>query len=245
MYIQGRFPLGLTGLVSLQSKGLSRVFSNTTVQKHQFFGIQPSLWSSSHIHTLLLIHCLGWSQVSFQRASVFEFHGCSHHLQWFWSPRKQSLSLFPLFLDLLAMKWWDGMPWVSFWMLSFKPTFSPFSFILVKRLFSSSAFRVVSSAYLRLLIFLPPIVIPACESFSLAFCMTYGAYKLNKQGDNIQPCHTSFPILNQPVVPYLVLIVASWPAYMFLRRQLKWFGIPISLKIFHSLLWSTQSESLE
>ena len=47
--IQDWFPLGWTGLVSLQSKGLSRVFSNTTVQKHQFF--KPSLWSSSHIHT--------------------------------------------------------------------------------------------------------------------------------------------------------------------------------------------------
>ena len=43
-----------TGLISLQSKGLSRVFSNTTVQKHQFFGTQPSLWSNSHIHTWLL-----------------------------------------------------------------------------------------------------------------------------------------------------------------------------------------------
>ena len=45
MNIQGRFPLGLTGLIALQSKGLSRVFSNTTVQKHQFFGFQPFLWS--------------------------------------------------------------------------------------------------------------------------------------------------------------------------------------------------------
>ena len=53
MNIQGWFPLGLTGLISLQSKGLSRVF-NTTVQKHQFFGAQPSLWSNSHIHTWLL-----------------------------------------------------------------------------------------------------------------------------------------------------------------------------------------------
>ena len=44
----------LTGLISLQSKGLSRVFSSTTVQKHQFFSAQPSLWSSSHIHTWLL-----------------------------------------------------------------------------------------------------------------------------------------------------------------------------------------------
>ena len=49
--IQGLFPLEFTGLISLQSKGLSRVFSNTTVQKHQFFGSQPSLWSNSHIHT--------------------------------------------------------------------------------------------------------------------------------------------------------------------------------------------------
>ena len=43
--------IGLTGLISLQSKELSEVFSNTTVEKHQFFGTQPSLWSSSHIHT--------------------------------------------------------------------------------------------------------------------------------------------------------------------------------------------------
>ena len=54
MNIKDWFPLGLTGLVSLLSKGLSTVFSNTTVQKHQFFGAQPSLWSSSHIHTWLL-----------------------------------------------------------------------------------------------------------------------------------------------------------------------------------------------
>ena len=54
MNIQGWFPLGLTGLFSLLPKGLSRVFSNTTVQKHQFFGIQSSLWSKSHIHTWLL-----------------------------------------------------------------------------------------------------------------------------------------------------------------------------------------------
>ena len=54
MNIQDWFPLGLTGLISLQSRGLSRVFSNTTVQKQQFLGFQPSLWSNSHIHTWLL-----------------------------------------------------------------------------------------------------------------------------------------------------------------------------------------------
>jgi len=54
MNIQDWFPLGWTGWISLQSKGFSRVFPNTTVQKHQFFGAQSSLWSSSHIHIRLL-----------------------------------------------------------------------------------------------------------------------------------------------------------------------------------------------
>ena len=55
MNIQDWFSLELTGLISLQSKELSRVFSNITVQKHQFFGAQLSLWSHSHIHTWLLL----------------------------------------------------------------------------------------------------------------------------------------------------------------------------------------------
>ena len=54
MNIQGQFPLELTGWISLQYKGLSRVLSNTTVQKHQFFSAQLSLYSNSHIHTRLL-----------------------------------------------------------------------------------------------------------------------------------------------------------------------------------------------
>ena len=54
MNIEDWFPLGCTGWISLQSKGLSRVFSNTTVQKHQFFGFKLSLWSNSHIHARLL-----------------------------------------------------------------------------------------------------------------------------------------------------------------------------------------------
>ena len=74
-------------------------------------------------------------------------------------------------------------------MLSFKSTFSLSSFTL-KKLFSSfslSAKRVVSSAYLRLLIFLLAMLIQACASSSPAFRMMYSAYKLNKQGDNTQP----------------------------------------------------------
>ena len=75
-------------------------------------------------------------------------------------------------------------------MLNFKPTFSLSSFTFIKRLFSYSllsVISVVSSAYMRLLIFLLTILIPACASFSPAFLMIYSAYKLNKQGDNIQP----------------------------------------------------------
>ena len=69
-----------------------------------------------------------------------------------------------------------------FWMLSFKPVFSLFSFTFIKRLFSSyllSSIRLVSSAYLRPLIFLLAILIPACASSSLVFCMMYSACKLN------------------------------------------------------------------
>ena len=78
---------------------------------------------------------------------------------------------------------------------------------------------MVSFAYLRLLIFLPAILIPTCDSSTPAFLMMYSAYKLNKQGDNIQPWRTPFPIRNQSVVPCPVLTVASWPAYGFLKSQ--------------------------
>ena len=67
----------------------------------------------------------------------------------------------------------------------------------------------------------------------------FSAYKLNKQGDNIQLWHTPFLILNQSVVPCPVLTVASWPAYRFLRRQVRWSGIPISLKIFQFVVIHT------
>ena len=155
-----------------------------------------------------------------------------------------SFHCFPIYLP-----WSDGtgcMILVSC-MLSFKPAFSLSSFTFIKRLFSSSslsAIRVVSSVYLRLLIFLPAILISACASSSPAFHMIYSAQKLNKQGDNIQPWCTPFPIWNQCVVPCPVLTVASWPAYRFLKREVRWSGIPISFRIFHSLLWSTQSKAL-
>ena len=171
----------------------------------------------------------------------------------------------------------DAMIFI-FWILSFKPTFSLSSFTFIKRLFRSSllsAIRVVSSAYLRLLIFLLAILIPACATSSLAFCIMYSsigkecvcsagdqglipgsrrspgeengnplqysclenpidrgawqttvhgvarvehdlvtkerekdsARKFNKQGDNIRLWCTPFPIWNQSVVPWLVLLL--------------------------------------
>ena len=84
-------------------------------------------------------------------------------------------------------------------MLSFKLAFSLSSFTFIKRLFSSSSFSaimVVSSAYLKLLIFLPAILIPA-YSASMTLLMMCSAYKLNKQSNNIQP-DNSFPNL-EPV----------------------------------------------
>ena len=68
--------------------------------------------------------------------------------------------------------------------------------------------------------------------------------KLNKQGDNIQPWRTPFPIWNQSVIPCPVLTVYSWPAYRFLKKQVRWSGISIFLRIFHSLLWSTHNKGL-
>ena len=73
MNIQGWFPLGLAGLI-LQSKGLSRVFSSTTLPKHQFLHAQPSLWSNSYIHTWLLKKNLSFAYTDLcQQSEVFDF----------------------------------------------------------------------------------------------------------------------------------------------------------------------------
>ena len=83
--IQGWFPLELTRLISLLSKGLLGVFSSTTVWKHKFFGAQPKLEKPElWLYTLLLARFV----IAFLSRSIFSFHGCSHHLQWFWSLRK-------------------------------------------------------------------------------------------------------------------------------------------------------------
>ena len=124
--------LGLTGFILL-SKGLSRVFSSTAVQKHQFFSAQPSLWSNSYICTWLLekpklltiwifvvkVMCLPFNTLS---RLVITFLPRSKHLltSWLWSPstvilepkkiKSVTVSVF-FFPHLFAMKGWDWMPW--------------------------------------------------------------------------------------------------------------------------------------
>ena len=148
---------------------------------------------------------------------------------------------FPFYLP-----WSDEIMILVFWMLNFKPVFSLLSLTLIKRLFSSfllSAIRVLPFAYLRLLIFLLAILISACHSSTLAFRM-YSAQKLNKQGDNIQPCHTPFPTWKQSVVPCPILTVTSWSAYRFLKRLLGGLVHPTFKEFSTHLLSSTQAKAL-
>ena len=122
--IQGWSPLRLTGLISLLSKGLSGVFSSTTDKRHQFFGILPSLQSSSHklyVTTGKTIALTMWTLVGRVMSLLFStlsrfviaflpkskcllIHGCSQNLQWFWSPRRGNLSLLSPFPLLFAMR---------------------------------------------------------------------------------------------------------------------------------------------
>ena len=136
---------------------------------------------------------------------------------------KEICHYFHLFSLYLPWSNGAGCHDLSFLIFSFKPGLSLSCFSLNKWLSSSSSLsviRVVKCGYLRLSMFLPAILIPACNSSSSAFLLMYSVYRLNKQGDSRNPWHTPFSILNQSIVPYLVLTVASWPAYRFLRRQI-------------------------
>ena len=189
--------------------------------KHQFFRIQRSSWSNSHIRYMTtgkIIHLTIQIFVSKVMTMLFNmlyrffiaFLPRSKHLLISWlqslstvilEPKKMKSVTASIFSPSLCHEVMgpDAMILV-FQMLSFKLAFSLSSFTLIKTLFSSSslsAIRVVSSACLRLLIFLLAVLIPACDSSSPAFFMMYSVYNLNKQGDNIQPWHSPFPILNQ------------------------------------------------
>ena len=130
MNTQDWSPLGWTGWISLQFKGLSSVFSNTTVQKHQFFGAQLSSQSNSYTYMTtgktialtrwtfvgkvvsLLFNMLSRLVITFLPSSKRPINSCLQSPSAvIWSPEKLSLSLLPLFSHLFAMKWWDQMPW--------------------------------------------------------------------------------------------------------------------------------------
>ena len=230
--------------------------------------LQPYSWPSSHIHTWLqgktialtiwnfirkvmslLFDTLSMFVIAFSKElASFDFMTGVTIQSDFGAWKNKVCHCFQFVTVCLPWSKGTGCYDLSFLNVGFRPAFSFSSFTFIKRVFSSSslsAIRVVSSAYLRLLIFLQAILIPAaCDSSSLTFCMIFSAYMLNKQGDNIQPWCIPFPIWNQSVVPSPVLTVASWPTYRFLRRQVRWSGSAISKRIFHSLLWSTQSKAL-
>ena len=160
MSIQDWSPLGWTGLISLQTKGPPRIFSNTTVQKHQFFGAQSSLWSNSHIHTWLLEKNIALTtqifvskviSLFFNMLSrlVIAFLPMSKHLLISWlqspspvilKPKKIKSVIASIVSPSICHKVMgpDAMILV-FWMLSFKPTFSLSPFTFIKKLFSSSS----------------------------------------------------------------------------------------------------------
>ena len=123
MSIQGRFPLRWTGLISLLSKGLLESSPaphfkgiNSLVLCHVYGPALTTIHDHLEDHSLdymdlcrqsdlcFSTHCLGLSQLSWQEAIIFWFYGCSHHTQWFQSPRRGILSLLPRFPLLLAMK---------------------------------------------------------------------------------------------------------------------------------------------
>ena len=177
MNIQGWFPLGWTGWISLQSKGLSRVFSNTVVWNHQFFGAQPSsspsltfvcatgkaiaLTMQTFVGKVmsLLFNTLSKfvNSFSFKEQVSFNFMAAVNVRSDFGAQENKICHCFhyppSICHEVMGL---DALILV-FWMLTFKPAFSLSSFTLIKRLFSSSslsAIWVVSSPYLRFLIFL-------------------------------------------------------------------------------------------
>jgi len=173
------------------------------------------LWTVVSKVIFLLCNALsGLSWCFFQGARIIEFHGYSHHSQRFLELKKiKSVTVSIVSPSICHEVMRLDAVILVFWRLSF-----------------NSTLHIWGYWYFSL--------IQDCVSSSPAFPMMYSAYKLNKQGDNIQPWCTPFSIWNQSVVPCLVLTVASWLAYRFLRRSL----VVSSLEEFSSLLWSTQSK---
>ena len=160
----------MTYLISLQFKGLSRVFYNTTVQKHQFFGAQLSLWSNSHIHTWLLENqnLTIWTFVGkvisllFNTLSMFVIVFLSRSkcllISCLQSPsavilepkkiKSLTVSIVYPYICLEVMRLVAMI--LIFWILHFKPVFSLSSFTFIKRLFSSSSLSPIGWCHLHI-----------------------------------------------------------------------------------------------
>ena len=188
MNIQGWFPSGLTALISLQSKGVSRVFSNTTVQKHQLFHVQlPVYFNSPIIAKLCLCFWIcpldGYS-FSSKYLAPFNFMAAVTICSDFGAQENRVYHCFhfPSYVPYLA--WSDGTRChdLHFLNVEFWASFFSVFFLFISRLFSYSSLSViyvVSSAYLRLSIFLQAILILVWASSSLAFPKLCSEYKLN------------------------------------------------------------------
>ena len=263
MNVQDWFPLEWTGWISLQSKGLKNLLQHHSSKASILWRSALFIVQLSHPYmtTRKNIAFTKWTFVGkimsllFNMLSrlVITFLPRSKCLLISWLQSPSAVILEPKKIKYVTvsivspsicheMMGPDAMALV-FWMLSFKPTFSLSSFTFIKKLFSSSSLSSRRVCHLHIWGYWYfsqkswfQLVLHPAQSFS--WCTLH---MLNKQGDNIQPWRTPFPIWNQCVVPCPVLTVASWPAYRFLKRQVRKFGIPISFKIFHSLLWSTQS----
>ena len=143
---------------------------------------------------------------------------------------------FPFYTDTNFRRWLFLLITIDFVLIMFisMPYGLPFSFTAVSkacRNIGPSASKTVSSAYLRLLIFTPPIFIPFISSTSLNI---FSVYRLNKFGDSTQPCRTPFFILNSDVIPLSVLTDADCSQYSLLIICKSLSSIPISDK--HSII---------
>ena len=210
------FPLGLTGLISLLSKGLSRVFSSTTVWKHQLFGAQPSLWYNSHNCTWLPKHSFDYMDLCWP-SGVSAFNTLSRFVIAF-LPRNKHL----------VISWLQSQCTVILEPKKIKSvTVSTFSLSICHEVMGLDAMNLVFWSWDSSQLFHSPpspssrgssvplhflylLLISVCWYFSWrswfqfvihpalpSFYMRYSTQKLNKQDGNIQPSHSHFPILNQ------------------------------------------------
>ena len=240
MGIQGWFPLRFTGFDLLAIQGTFRSFLQhhslkasifwqsafLMVQLSQPFVTALTTWTFVGRVMSLLFNILSRYVIAFlPRINCLLISWLQSSSTVILEPKKRksvttftfSLSIFHEVMGLDAMI-------LFFFIVSFKPALSLSSFILIKRLFNSSSLsgiRVVSSIYLRLLMFLPPILIPGCDSSSPAFLMMCSAYRLNKQVTADCP---------------VVLLSQSWTNQLLLDPHAGFSGDPKNYQVFLSLL---------